>query len=35
MNAAKTQLLFSSRAGNVTNTTVEVDGSTIHPGDVI
>ena len=35
MNAAKTQLLFSSRAGNVTNTTLEVDGSIIHPGDVI
>jgi hypothetical protein len=33
MNAAKTQLLFSSRAGNVTNTTVEVDGSIID--DVI
>jgi 23S rRNA U2552 (ribose-2'-O)-methylase RlmE/FtsJ len=35
MNAAKTQLLFSSRAGNVTITTVEVDESIIHPGDVI
>jgi hypothetical protein len=35
MNAAKTQLLFSSRAGNVTDTTVEVDGSIIHPGKVI
>jgi hypothetical protein len=36
MNAAKTQLLFSSsRAGNVTDTTVEVDGSIIHPGEVI
>jgi hypothetical protein len=35
MNAAKTQLLFLSRAGNVTNTTVEVDGSIIHPGDAI
>jgi hypothetical protein len=35
MNAAKTKLLFSSRAGNVANSTVEVDGSVIHPGDVI
>jgi hypothetical protein len=35
MNAAKTQLLFSSRAGNVANTTVEVDGSVIYPGNVI
>jgi hypothetical protein len=35
MNAAKTQLLFLSRAGNVTDTTVEVDGSIIYPGDVI
>jgi hypothetical protein len=35
MNAVKTQLLFLSWAGNVTNTTVEVDGSIIHPGDVI
>jgi hypothetical protein len=31
MNAAKTQLLFSSRAGNVADTTVEVDGSVIYP----
>jgi hypothetical protein len=29
------QLLFSSRAGNVADTTVEVDGSVIYPGDVI
>jgi hypothetical protein len=35
MNATKTKLLFSSLAGNVTNTTVEVDGSIIHPGNVI
>jgi hypothetical protein len=35
MNAAKTQLLFSSCAGNVAETSVEVDGSVIHPGDVI
>jgi hypothetical protein len=35
MNAAKTQLLFSSRPGNVANTAVEVDRSIIHPGDVI
>jgi hypothetical protein len=35
MNAAKTQLLFSSRARNVANTTVEVDRSIIHPGNVI
>jgi hypothetical protein len=35
MNAAKTQLLFSSPAGNVANTTVEVDGSIIYPGNVI
>jgi hypothetical protein len=35
MNAAKTQLLFSSRAGNLANSTVEVDGSVIYPGDVI
>jgi hypothetical protein len=35
MNAAKTQLLFSSHAGNVVETTVEVDGNHIHPGDVI
>jgi hypothetical protein len=35
MNASKTQLLFSSRAGNVTETPVEVDGSVIHPVDTI
>jgi hypothetical protein len=35
MNAGKTQLLFSSRAGNVADTTVEVDGSIIYPSDVI
>jgi hypothetical protein len=35
MNSAKTQLLFLSRAGNVADTTVEVDGSIIHPGNVI
>jgi hypothetical protein len=35
MNAAKTQLLLSSHAGNVSETTVEVDGNTIHPGEVI
>jgi hypothetical protein len=29
MNAGKTQLLFSSRASNVADTTVEVDGSVI------
>jgi hypothetical protein len=35
MNASKTQLLFSSRAGNVTETPVEVDESVIHPVDTI
>jgi hypothetical protein len=35
MNAGKTQLLFSSRASNMSDTTVEVDGSVIYPGDVI
>jgi hypothetical protein len=35
MNAAKMQLLLSSHAGNVSETTVEVDGNTIHPSDVI
>jgi hypothetical protein len=35
MNAAKTQMLLSSHAGNVSETTVEVDGNTIHPGEVI
>jgi hypothetical protein len=35
LNAAKTLLLFSSRAGNVSNITAEVDGSIINPGNVI
>jgi hypothetical protein len=35
MNASKTQLLFSSRAGNLTETPVELDGSVIHPVDTI
>jgi hypothetical protein len=35
MNAGKTQLLFSSRAGNVADTTVEVGGSIIYTSDVI
>jgi hypothetical protein len=35
MNAGKTQPLFSSHAGNVSETTVEVDGNVIHPGDVV
>jgi hypothetical protein len=35
MNAAKTQLLFLSRAGNVADTTEVVDGSVIYPGGVI
>jgi hypothetical protein len=35
MNAAKTQLLFSSHAGNVANTTMEVDGSVIYPSGII
>jgi hypothetical protein len=35
MNAAKTQLLLSSQADNVSQNTVEVDGNTIHPGNVI
>jgi hypothetical protein len=35
MNASKTQLFFSSRAGNVTETPVEVDRSVIHPVDTI
>jgi uncharacterized protein (UPF0333 family) len=34
MNAAKTQLLLSTHAGNVSEITVEVDGNTIHPGNV-
>jgi hypothetical protein len=35
MNLAKTQLLLSTHAGNVSEVTVEVDGNTIHPGNVI
>jgi hypothetical protein len=35
MNAAKTQLLLSTHAGNVSEVTVEVDGNTILPGNVI
>jgi hypothetical protein len=35
MNAAKTQMLLSSHAGNVSETTVEVDGNTIRPSKVI
>jgi hypothetical protein len=35
MNTGKTQLLFSSRAGNVANTTVEVDRSIVYPSNVI
>jgi hypothetical protein len=35
MKAGKTQLLLSSRAGNVADTTVELNGSVIYPGDVI
>jgi hypothetical protein len=35
INAAKTQLLFLSRAGNVDDTTVDVDGSVIYPSGVI
>jgi hypothetical protein len=35
INTGKTQLLFSSRAGNVADTIVEVDGSIIYPSDVI
>jgi hypothetical protein len=35
MNASKTQLLFSSCAGNLKETTVEVDGSIIYPVDTI
>jgi hypothetical protein len=35
MNASKTQLLFSSNAGNVDEITVEVDGSTIKPTSTI
>jgi hypothetical protein len=33
MNAGKTQLLFLSRAGNVADTTVEVEGSSIYPSE--
>jgi hypothetical protein len=35
MNPAKTQLLLSTHASNVSEVTVEVDGNTIHPGNVI
>jgi hypothetical protein len=35
MNAAKTQLLLSTHARNVSEVTVEVDGNTILPGNVI
>jgi hypothetical protein len=35
MNASKTQLLFSSRAGNGTETPVEVDGTVIYPANTI
>jgi hypothetical protein len=35
INAAKTQLLFSSCARYMAETTVEVDGNHIHPSDVI
>jgi hypothetical protein len=35
MNAAKTQLLLSTHAGNVSEVTVELDGNTILPGNVI
>jgi hypothetical protein len=35
MNAAKTQLLLSTHAGNVSEVTVEVEGNTILPGNVI
>jgi hypothetical protein len=35
MKASKTQLIFSSRAGNVTETPVEVDGSVIRPVNTI
>jgi hypothetical protein len=35
MNAAKTQLLLSTQAGNVSKVTVEVDGNTILHGNVI
>jgi hypothetical protein len=35
MNATKTQLLLSANAGNVSEVTVEVDGNTILPGNVI
>jgi hypothetical protein len=35
MNASKTQLLFSSNAGNVRDVTVEVEGCTIKPTNTI
>jgi hypothetical protein len=35
MNAAKTLLLLSTHAGNVSEVTVEVDGNNIHPGNII
>jgi hypothetical protein len=35
MNAGKTQLLFSSHTGNMSKTTMEVDGNVIHPGNVV
>jgi hypothetical protein len=35
MNVAKTQLLLLTHAGNVSEVTVEVDGNTILPGNVI
>jgi hypothetical protein len=35
MNAAKTQLLLSTHAGKVSEVTVDVDGNTIHPSNVI
>jgi hypothetical protein len=35
MNATKTQLLLSAKAGNVSKVTVEVDGNTILPCNVI
>jgi hypothetical protein len=35
MNAANTQLLLWTHAGNVSEATMEVDGNTIRPGNVI
>jgi hypothetical protein len=35
MNATKTQLLLSANAGNVSEVTMEVDGNTILPCNVI